>query len=191
MKVFFLSLLLILNSASTQQVVSGLDQKEARLMFDYLQQLRQKDVPSNDPLLKYVPKNAVKLIWNDTLAAVAEARATDLATRNYFDHIDRKGRGVNYYIAEAGYQLEPEWIENKDYNFFESLEAGKETYKEIIADLIIDKGVPSKGHRKHLLGLDDWNSKNTDVGIACFRVGDDMKAEYSTYTVIIIARHQW
>lgn len=160
-------------------------------MFNYLQELRQKEVPTDDPLLKYVADDSEVLVWNDTLAAVAEARVEDLVNKNYFDHIDKKGRGVNYYIDAAGYSLEPEWTEQKDYNFFESLEAGKESYKEIIADLIIDKGIPGKGHRKHLLGLDDWNKKNVDVGIAFYRVGDGMKTEYTTYTVIIIARHRW
>lgn len=190
MKSFFISIILCYAAFFNPQE-SGIDREEAKLMFSYLRDLRQKDVPKSDPLLKYVPKHSPDLIWNDTLAMVAENRAMDLAKNNYFDHIDQNGFGINYHIAKAGYFLEPEWLEEKDYNFFESLEAGKENYKEIIADLIIDSGVPSKGHRKHLLGLDEWNEKNTDIGIGCYRVKETEQAEYTTYTVIIIARHHW
>jgi uncharacterized protein YkwD len=189
--ILFSAISILFLAFSSQNDKGYLDEQEARLMFDYLQDLRQKKVDRFDPLLKYVDKGSLLLNWNDTLAKVAQARAMDMAVHNYFDHIDRKGYGVNYYIAEAGYELESEWTEKKDYNFFESLEAGKENYKEIISDLIIDQGVPNKGHRKHLLGLDEWNKKNVDVGIAVYRVGSNEKATYSTYTVIIIARHKW
>lgn len=189
MKSFFIAILLFY-SALIATDESGIDREEAQLMFSYLQDLRQKNVPKSDPLLKYVAKNSPDLVWNDTLALVAEQRARDMAENNYFGHVDKKGYGVNYHIARSGYSLEPEWLENKADNYFESLEAGKEDHKEIIADLIIDKGIPSKGHRKHLLGLDEWNKKNTDIGIGCYRVSG-MKAEYTTYTVIIIARHRW
>lgn len=178
-------------SVSNAQVEKGLDKAEAEKMFEYLQDLRQKKVPKSDANLKYVGKKKAMLHWNDTLAKVAEARALDLAKGNYFDHVDKDGYGVNYHIQVAGYNLEPEWTENKEDNFFESLEAGKDDYYSIISDLIIDKGIPSKGHRKHLLGLDDWNEKNNDIGIGMYRVGEDDSSEYSSYTVIIIARHHW
>lgn len=186
----FFFLCLVINTSRAQDVY-GLDKEEALKMFEYLQDLRQKKVPRSDKNLRYVGKNSAVLHWNDTLAKVAEARALDLATGNYFDHIDKKGNGVNFYIQEAGYYLEPEWTEDRSDNYFESLEAGKDDFYSIISDLIIDKGIPSKGHRKHLLGLDDWNKKNTDIGIALYRTGEEDSSEYSSYTVIIIARHYW
>lgn len=169
----------------------GIDRMEAKLMFDYLQDLRQKKVDKSDSLTRYVKKKSPLLLWNDTLAIVAEARAKDLVRNNYFDHVDKKGNGVNYYIQASGYELESDWTEKKRSNYFESLQAGGDDAYEVIADLIIDEGIPSKGHRKHLLGLDDWNVKNTDIGIAYYRVGNNEKSEYSSYTVIIIARHKW
>ena len=170
---------------------SEMDREEAKAMFIYLQELRQGKAGKNDPVQKYAKKNSPMLHWNDTLAAVAEQRAMDLAKNNYFDHVDKKGRGVNYYIAKAGYALEKEWQDRPSNNFFESLQAGKTGHKEVIQDLIIDKGIPSKGHRKHLLGLDDWNEKNVDVGIAHYIPDASMKTDYQSYTVIIIARHHW
>lgn len=185
------SIFLFLMSYASVFDTGRLDREEAMEMFNYLQSLRQKKTAKSDPLNKYVKSKKPLLIWNDTLAKVAEARALDLAEKNYFDHIDKKGYGVNYYIEKAGYSLEKEWLNDRSNNFFESLEAGHENAHDVIETLIIDKGIPSKGHRKHLLGLDDWNEKNHDIGIAFYRVGEDSKADYSTYTVIIIARHNW
>ena len=168
-----------------------MDRGEAKKIFNYIQDLRQGKSDKNDPLNKYVKKGRPELVWNETLAEVAEARARDLAERNYFDHVDRKGRGVNYYMDKAGYELRPEWLDRPSNNFFESLQAGSKGYKAVVTDLVIDRGVPSKGHRKHLLGLDDWNEKNTDIGVAYFVPDESMDCDFSTYTVIIIARHQW
>jgi len=171
--------------------LSGIDKGEAKIMFDYLQELRQMNAPKSDLLSKYVKNKKAILYWNDTLALVAEARAKDMVKNKYFDHVDKKGRAVNYYIAESGYSLEEEWTENKRDNFFESLQAGADDGRAAIKDLIIDEGVPGKGHRKHLLGLDDWNEKNVDVGIAFYRCSAEDHSFYSSYTVIIIARHHW
>lgn len=179
------------NEAESGFQLSGIDKDEAKIMFNYLQELRQMKAPKSDPLSKYVKNKKAILNWNDTLAEVAEARAMDLAKHNYFDHVDKKGRAVNYYIAESGYALEKEWTENKRDNFFESLQAGADDGRAAIMDLIIDEGVPGKGHRKHLLGLDDWNEKNVDVGIAFYRPKKEEHCMYSSYTVIIIARHHW
>lgn len=189
-------LFLLISTTSFKLAESGflsgdIDRTEAMRMFGYLQELRQMQVAASDPLLKYVKEKKPLLIWNDTLARVAEARAKDLAKHNYFDHVDKKGRGVNYYIAESGYSLETEWTKNKKDNFFESLQAGAADGSAAIYDLIIDSGVPGKGHRKHLLGLDDWNEKNVDVGIAFYRPAPEEECLYTSYTVIIIARHRW
>ena len=190
-KLFVLLIVMLFSSFQLTHLEPGIDRVEADIMFHYLQDLRQKKTDKTDKLNRYVKKKRPLLTWNDTLAKVAEARAIDLAEKDYFDHIDPLGNGVNYYINKAGYKLEPEWLEYRSDNFFESLQAGYSESYEIIEDLIIDAGIPSKGHRKHLLGLDDWNKKNTDIGIGFYRVGDGMSAEYSAYTVIIIARHHW
>lgn len=191
LKLGFILTLLLFSSFWSYQIPSGIDRETAKEMFIYLQDLRQQKTPKSDKLNRYVKKKSAILKWNKTLAKVAEARAIDMAENDYFAHIDPLGYGVNYYINNAGYELEPDWLELKTNNFFESLQAGRDNAYDIIEDLIIDNGVPSKGHRKHLLGLDDWNEQNTDIGIGFYRVSDDMKTEYTSYTVIIIARHHW
>jgi hypothetical protein len=162
-------------------------------MFIYLQSLRQKKVPHNDPMFKYMKgKDKLPLlVWNDTLAKVARARAEDLAKNNYFGHVDHSGRAVNYYMAEAGYSLPDDWIEDPSSNYFESIQAGADSGIYAVRYLIIDKGIPGLGHRKHLLGQDKWNAKNIDFGAAFFRPPPEWETDYSSYTVIVIARHRY
>ncbi len=131
--------------------------------------------------------SSVELIWNDTLAKVAEAKAFDLANRNYFDHVDPDGYGINYFIAESGYSLNPEWTVNKGDVNFESLAAGPPTGRDAIKQLVKDSRDPNRGHRKHLLGLDEWNANTTDVGIGYVRCPSGCK--YKTYVCVIIAKH--
>lgn len=133
--------------------------------------------------------SAITLNWNDTLAKVAEAKAYDLANRDYFAHVDPDGYGINYFMNKAGYTLNPNWlIENSD-NYFESISAGNESGEDAIRILVTDKGTPGLGHRVALLGLDDWNAKATDIGIGFVR--SDSGSRYKTYTCVIVARHDW
>lgn len=176
---------------SMAQNETGLDRNQAKKAFKYLQAIRQKTVSKSDKMYKYSKKapNLPVLVWNDTLAKVAEEKALDMANKNYFGHVDKKGRGINYYLDQAGFRLDENWLDDKKNNYFESLQAGAKTGEDAIRYLIIDKGVPGYGHRKHLLGLDDWNKKHTAIGIAYYRLPDDSKSKFYSYTVVIIAHH--
>ena len=176
-----------------ENIVYGIDIAEATAIFNYLQNVRQKNIAKSDPMYKYV-KNQDKLpllVWNDTLAEVARTKAKYMADHNHFDHVDLLGKGINYYISKAGYELDENWLDDPKNNYFESLQAGYSSGVGAVQYLIIDKGVPGHGHRKHLLGQDDWNFKNVDIGAAFYRVYPNSRADYSTYTVIIIARHHY
>lgn len=172
----------------------AVDLPEAQKAFTTLNQIRQapatycRELQFCDDLPKLKVRRPV-LVWNDTLARVAEARATDMATRNYFGHVDPSGNGVNYYIQKSGYRLEPEWTKSRRDNSFESISAGVESGEQVISYLIKDEGIPSLGHRQHLLGLNDWYLKMTDVGIGFVRVRTG--GEFSTYVCVITARHHW
>jgi len=76
---------------------------------------------------------------------------------------------------------------SKQNNFFESIAAGVDNGEEAIRLLIIDKGFPSQGHRKHLLGMGEWNASLTDIGIGFARRNSG--SSYTTYVSIIIAKH--
>lgn len=130
-----------------------------------------------------------KLVWNDQLAKVAEFRAYDMAHRNYFDHTSPEGFGPNYYIQRAGYQLNVDWLKTKSANNFESIAANHPTAEDGIKALIIGKGSPGFMHRKHLLGMDQWNSSLKDIGIGFVQVPKG--TVYKTYLCVIIAKHDW
>ncbi len=138
------------------------------------------------------------LAWNDTLARVAEAKAYDMARRGYFSHVDPDGRGINYYVARSGYHLQPEWLERKRNNNFESIYMSDDwgdaplrvvSGEEAVSELITDADVPSQGHRKHLLGLDEWNASLVDIGVGIARV--NKSDEHKVYVCVVIAKHDW
>ncbi len=93
-----------------------IDRKEAKAAFALLNRIRQNPQAYRRELHLTTHKNVTKipLRWNETLAKVAEARALDMARRNYFDHTDPDGYGPNYHIHHAGYSLNPDWRKRKN-----------------------------------------------------------------------------
>jgi len=168
-----------------------IDKEEAKKAFATLLYIRKYPNKYFQQLNfdKDLKTSTAQLHWNDTLAKVAEAKAYDMANRNYYGHIDPDGFGINHFIDKAGYKLNPKWTITKSDNYFESLTANISTGKEAIKYLVKDSITPSLGHRKHLLGLDSWNSTLTDIGIGFVR--RDSGSIYQTYICVIIAKHDW
>ena len=140
------------------------DKEEAKKAFSSLNTIRQNPSAYSNELgvnLKNVKSRAV-LKWNDTLAKVAEQKAFD--------------------------KLKEEWIKNKKENYFESIQAGAAEGSEAIKLLIIDSYDKNLGHRKHLLGMDEWNAGLKDIGIGFVKCSD---CPYKTYISIVIAKHNW
>lgn len=175
-----------------QLSVATLEKDEAVKAYTFLNDIRVNPdkYVLRFPFIKNEKVRKTKLIWNDTLARVAEAKALDMANKNYFAHVDPLGYGMNYYINKAGYKLNADWLKDKRENNFESIVAGIEDGEEAIAVLIMDEGVPSLGHRIHLLGLDeDFDVSLKDIGIGFARRKEG--GEYTTYVSVIIAMHDW
>ena len=168
-----------------------IDKEEAQKAFVILQDIRKYPNKYFQQLHfdKDLKTSTAQLQWNDTLAKVAEAKAFDMANKNYYGHVDPDGFGINHFISKAGYKLNPKWTQTKADNYFESLTANITTGEEAIRYLVKDSITPSLGHRKHLLGLDSWNSTLTDVGIGFAR--KDSGSMYKTYICVIIAKHNW
>jgi uncharacterized protein YkwD len=168
-----------------------IDHAEAQKAFALLTKIRATPGAYSKQLHfdKAINVSTIKLTWNDTLAQVAEAKAYDMANRDYFDHVNPDGYGINYFIDKSGYTLNPGWLKNKSDNFFESITANEDNAQDAIKTLIIDNGEPGLGHRKHLLGLDKWNASLVDIGIGFCRC--DSGSTYQTYTCVIIAKHNW
>lgn len=128
------------------------------------------------------------LTWNDALAKVAQAKAEDMANKDYFSHTDLEGYGVNYFIYKAGYEIPASWYSDKSSNYFENIAAGNATAEAMVKQLVYDGGRDNKsaGHRSSLLGISDWNSTCTDIGIGyAYNAG----STYKHYWSVIIAKH--
>jgi uncharacterized protein YkwD len=189
MKMRILFLILIL----TTTVKANAQQANIVEALNLLNEIRAKPGNFNREvgvlLNDIVPRPALK--WNQILANVAQMKAEDMAKRNYFDHVNPEGIGINYFIQKAGYNLPKEWTDKISNNFCESLSAGSQTPKNGIIQLISDGGVSdhkSAGHRVHLLGINDFFSKAYDIGIGW---ATNPNSTYKNYLVVITARHEW
>jgi uncharacterized protein YkwD len=171
-----------------QESATKLDRDEAKKAFEFLNAVR-RDPPSFSKDIGADLKEAratTALKWNATLAKVAEEKALDMAKRDYFSHENSEGLGINFLIHKAGYKLPDYMLKDKKANSFESIAVGITSGKDVVRTLIVDKGVDSRAHRKHLLGMDDFHSKHKDAGIGFVR---NPKGKYKIYICIIIA-HQ-
>lgn len=194
MPIFKLLLILFafLLSSFQSNKKAKLNKAEAQHAFQYLNQVRIKPAKFQQkfPFLLNHKIRKTALAWNEQLAKVAETKALDMANRKYFAHVDPEGYGMNYYIHKGGYKLHKDWLKNKRSNNFESLAYGLKDGESTINTLLIDKGIPGLGHRKHLLGIGDWNSSLTDIGIGFASIERDA-GQLETYVCIIIAKHDW
>ena len=191
MKLFIVTctLCLLTSFQNNREVI--IDKAEAQKAFHLLKDIRRNPVNFHQELgfPKSIKPSTIALKWNEKLAKVAEDKAADMATRNYFGHVDPDGYGINYFINKSGYKLVPAWLKEKSLNYFESLAVNTSGGEQSIKYLVIDAKTPSLGHRKHLLGLDTWNASLTDIGIGFAR--RETGSQYKTYTCIIIAKHDW
>lgn len=194
MRVFKLLLLLFafVSSGFQSDKKARLNKEEAQRAFQYLNQIRTNPLKFQDkfPFLAKHKITKTALVWNNQLAKVAETKALDMAKRKYFAHVDPEGFGMNYYINKGGYRLSKDWLRHKSSNNFESLAYGLQDGPATINTLIIDRSVSGLGHRKHLLGIGDWNSSLTDIGIG-FASIERETGYLETYVCIIIAKHDW
>ena len=186
MRFTFIISLVLLNF--TLKAQNNTQIKEALIYLNKIRQnpaLYSKDVGINLSGVSSRPS----LVWNDTLAAVAQKKAEDMVKRSYFGHTDPDGNGINILILKAGFTIPEEWTTPKNNNYFESLSAGNVNPKEGIIYLIKDGGVANHkdaGHRNHLLGIEKFYANLTDIGIGWATGG-----KYETYMCVIIAKHQW
>ncbi len=100
------------------------------------------------------------LVWDSRLANAARARARDMATRGYLNHVDPDGYGPNEYITRAGYRLPLQWTAFKDANNVESYVAGLSD-----PEASFRWWMNSKKHVTHLLGFTDFYADQTRFGV--------------------------
>lgn len=167
------------------------DREEAQKVFTLINDIRlhPEQYKEQMKLSSGLVITRTELVWNETLAKVAEEKALDMARRQYFAHVNPEGYGINYLIQKAGYKLIPDFVKDKRANTFESIQAGGRDALDVVTDLVIDDGVPSKGHRNHLLGIGQWNASLKDIGIGYVVCNEG--CTYRTYVSIVIAKHDW
>ncbi|MBE8721438.1 CAP domain-containing protein [Sphingobacterium pedocola] len=183
--------LFLFTTGNAQKKNITVDKVQAKEAFELLNDIRMNPKKYAKALgISNISKiTGTKLIWNDTLAKVAELRAYDMANHNYFDHVSPKGLGPNYYISKGGYPLNSDWLKKSAANNFESIAANHPTASDGIKAFVIGKNSPGFMHRKHVLGMDEWNGSLVDIGIGFVRVPSG--AQYTTYLCVLIAKHDW
>ncbi len=194
-KKYAVILLFLLPAVAVAQKKRGiaLDKNEAVKAFNLLNKIRANPESYARELhyRKSLDVQRRPLKWNATLAAVAEARVYDMAKRDYFSHVNPDGNAINYLVNKAGYKLNPDWLDDRRNNTFESIGMGIVGGEECIKVLIIDDGVPSLDHRKHLLGIGEWNASLVDIGIGYAKRQGKDEDDWETYICVVIAKHDW
>lgn len=117
------------------------------------------------------------MVLDDTLVAVARARALDLGRRNYFDHVNPDGHGPNYMVRAAGYPLPAWWGTDPEANYIESIAGGRSTASATWTDWM-----NSPSHRDHILANTSFDAGNTSYGVGYVAVPG---SKYTHYWVVI------
>ncbi len=171
---------------TTDEIFYKIDEDEAEMAFRYLNHIREMPEVYGEKigvdLTMYTQSPG--LIWNDTLAQVARAKAMDMAKRDYLSTVTPEGKGMNLLVYQAGYVIPKEWYENPKENYFELIQGGAKTGDEAIKDLM----AASRTHREKLLGKTDFTKDALDCGIGFVR---SYKGTYRSYISIVIAKHEF
>ncbi|MED5262417.1 MAG: hypothetical protein VX574_08480 [Myxococcota bacterium] len=122
------------------------------------------------------------LAVNEQLVDSARFHSTDMATHHYFGHYSGPtGLWPNQMVRDAGYDLPLQYYYEQfsyyllppDSNQVEAIAAGygppgsPYDYSlplNALIGLIVDFGIPDLGHRKHLLGIGEFNEAFREVG---------------------------
>ena len=152
---YLLVILLFFSTSFQKNNEVKIDKKEAQDAFVLLSDIRSNPDKYYEELKfeKGLKVSKINLKWNDTLAKVAEAKAYDMANRNYMGHVDPDGYGMNYYIKKSGYKLQPKWTAEKNANYFESLAANTFSGIESIKVLVTDKNATITWTQKTFAGI--------------------------------------
>jgi hypothetical protein len=108
---------------------------------------------------------------NELVTKVAQARADDMVSSGYFSHVDLRGHGANFYLAQVG--CLPTWYP-QDGNTVESITLNYHTPQASWNAL-----VSSRGHRPHVLGMHPFFAGQVAIGVGW------AKSEWGEVAVVI------
>ena len=132
-----------------------------------------------DLFLNDARQGRADVVCNPLLNEVARQRATDMAERGYFDHINPDGTGPNSLIRSAGYHLPAYYDQTASGNNVESIAAGFVT-----AEAAWTGWVNSPHHRSHVLAEEPFFADQTEYGIGYYY---DPDSYYRYYWVLLTA----
>lgn len=106
-----------------------------------------------------------KIVLNEVLLFAARQKAEDMAAREYFNHQDPDGFGMNFTLSMAGYAHA--YSTARSANNIESIGARHQNglSGQAAADIVFNAWLESPGHRTHVLGTQDFFSKQTYVAV--------------------------
>jgi hypothetical protein len=107
---------------------------------------------------------APPLAFNTRLVQAAYLHSRDMFTRHYFAHDTPQGITPLQRMQGAGVPAAA---------WGESIDEGAPGVASAMQELIIDRGIPDLGHRRHLLGIDPLFKVQNQVGIGVFATGPD------------------
>jgi len=112
-------------------------------------------VKAVDEAIKFLDrqKKMSQLSWSDGLAVAAADLAVEQGQSGDTGHVGRQSHGMRERIEKHG-QWEKSISENIGY--------GPEDPREMVMQLIVDDGVPNRGHRKNI-----FSSAFNVAGVAC------------------------
>ena len=111
------------------------------------------------------------LAFDPNLIMAARGHSQDMNDQNYFEHDTPQGVTPPQRVAAAGYAG----------SFIaESIAAGQPDAGAALADLIVDTGTPSLGHRKMLLSIGPGLQGQTQVGVGSLLGGTGTYGFYWT-----------
>lgn len=130
-------------------------------------------------LVSYPGQKHASLTCNPLLQKFAESRAKDMATREYFSHVDPDNVGPNEKLEARGYNLPDSYRLGRSNNI-ESIAGGIRSPVEAFEGFL-----DSTPHRNHLLGLTDFYLQQNEFGIGYYV---NPKSLHTYFWVVVIAR---
>jgi hypothetical protein len=140
--------------------------------------LPQEQAIAND-LVSDPSQGRPYMVLDPVIQAVAEARAKDMAVRNYFSHVNPDGVAANYLLRQAGYQLPAWWGTDPSANYVESIAAGYSSPSDTWT-----QWMDSPPHKEHLLAQNSFFATETHYGVGYYY---DPGSTYQYYWVVITA----
>lgn len=111
------------------------------------------------------------LAFDPLLISAARAHSQDMNDAAFFGHFSSAGKDLGTRLRDVGYSYA---------SYAESIAAGYANPDVALRALIIDAGIPSLGHRRHLLAIDSIFKDMNSVGVGIVENGSGPYINYFT-----------